>query len=54
MIFTWLAKTEPNFFYHIFEKGFFGLTESGTVKEARFIKVSPSRREDSGFCSVES
>lgn len=42
MILTWSANTEPDIVsYHVFEKGFLGLTKIGTVKEPRFTKVGP-------------
>ena len=42
MILTWSANTEPDIVsYNVFEKGFFGLTKIGTVKEPRFIKAGP-------------
>ena len=42
MILTWSANTEPDIVsYSVFEKGFFGLTKIGTVKEPRFIKAGP-------------
>ena len=42
MILTWSANTEPDIVsYNVFEKGFFGLTKVGTVKEPRFIKAGP-------------